>query len=294
MNANRARELLELNVDFSEQELKKQYRRKALLYHPDKNHEPDAAEKFREIHDAYQYLATHGDLGMDFDSDSTDYESVLMRFLKTLWGQEDDKSRLFYMIVHKIANCCEARALTILEKMDKNVLIKIHGIFDAYREVFHFSEGFLKTVEKVLNEKMKRDECIILNPFVDDLFDHNLYKLVENGETFLVPLWHHELVYEVGGSDLYVKCEPVLPENMRIDSKNNIHVELEYTIQELLYREEIDVFIGKRVFRFSSSDLKICKSQTFILYGQGFSRINTKDIYDISRLGDVVLHIELH
>jgi hypothetical protein len=148
-------------------------------------------------------------------------------------------------------------------------------------------------VEKVLNEKMKRDECIILNPFIDDLFDHNLYKLVENDETFLVPLWHHELVYEVGGSDLYVKCEPVLPENIRIDSKNNIHVEVEYTIQELLDHEEIEVFIGKRVVKFSPSELKICKSQTFILYSQGFSRINTKDIYDISRLGDVVLHIGL-
>ena len=290
MNTSRARELLELNVDFSEQELKKQYRRKALLYHPDKNREPDAATKFREIHEAYQYLATHD---LEVDSDSSDYESVLMRFLKTLWGQEDDKSRLFYMIVHKIANCCEARALTILEKMDKNVLIKIHGIFDNYREVFHFSEGFLKTVEKVLNEKMKRDECIILNPFIDDLFDHNLYKLTESGGTFLVPLWHDELVYDNGGSDLYVKCEPVLPENMRIDSKNNIHVELEYNIQELLYREEIEIFIGKRVFKFSPSDLKICKSQTFILYSQGFSRINTKDIYDISRLGDVILHIGL-
>ena len=172
-------------------------------------------------------------------------------------------------------------------------MIKIHGIFDAYREVFHFSEGFLKTLEKVLNDKMKRDECIILNPFIDDLLEHNLYKLTESGGTFLVPLWHHELVYDNGGSDLYVKCEPVLPENMRIDSKNNIHVELEYNIQELLYHDEIEFFIGKRVFKFSPSDLKICKSQTFILYSQGFSRINTKDIYDISRLGDVILHIGL-
>jgi len=293
MNTNRARELLDLDADFSEQDLKKQYRRKALLYHPDKNHEPDACIKFREIHDAYKYLTTHGDLGMDFDTDSTDYESVLMRFLKTLWGQEDDKSRLFYMIVHKIANCCEARALTILEKMDKNVLIKIHGIFDTYRDVFHFSEGFLKTLEKVLNDKMKRDECIILSPFIDDLLDHNLYKLTESGGTFLVPLWHHELVYDNGGSDLYVKCEPVLPDHMRIDSKNNIHVDLEYSVQELLDHKEIEVFIGKRVVKFSPSELKICKSQTFIMYSQGFSRINTKDIYDISRLGDVVLHIGL-
>ena len=288
MNTFRACELLDLDANFSDQDLKKQYHRKALLYHPDKNREPDATGMFREIHEAYQYLVTHDDLDVD-----NDYESALMRFLKTLWGQEDDKARIFYMIVHKIANCCEARALHILERMDKNLLIKIHGIFDTYRDVFHFSDGFLKTVEKVLNDKMKRDECIIMNPFIDDLLDHNLYKLTENGGTFLVPLWHNELVYDNSGSDLYVRCEPVLPDHIHIDHKNNIHVDLEYDIQELLGSEEIEVFIGKRGLKFSTSELKICKRQTIVICGQGFSRINTIDIYDITRLGDVILHINL-
>ena len=36
--------------------LKKQYRLKALLYHPDKNNSPDASAKFQEINESYQYL----------------------------------------------------------------------------------------------------------------------------------------------------------------------------------------------------------------------------------------------
>ena len=39
-------------------ELKKQYRRKILQYHPDKNHSENAAIMFREIRSAYEFLKT--------------------------------------------------------------------------------------------------------------------------------------------------------------------------------------------------------------------------------------------
>ncbi|TVQ79380.1 MAG: J domain-containing protein [Bradymonadales bacterium] len=50
-------EILGVSTQASEDDLKKAYRRLALQYHPDRNSEAEAAEKFREIQEAYSVLS---------------------------------------------------------------------------------------------------------------------------------------------------------------------------------------------------------------------------------------------
>jgi hypothetical protein len=52
-------EILGLSTDSSVEEIKKAYRRKARLYHPDINPAPDAKEKFISITEAYEFLISN-------------------------------------------------------------------------------------------------------------------------------------------------------------------------------------------------------------------------------------------
>jgi DnaJ-class molecular chaperone len=53
---NKYYKILEIEPSASEDEIKKAYKKLALKYHPDRNKEPDAEAKFKEISDAYQVL----------------------------------------------------------------------------------------------------------------------------------------------------------------------------------------------------------------------------------------------
>jgi hypothetical protein len=273
--------------------LKKQYRRKVLQYHPDKNKEEGAVHQFRSVQSAYECLKKKN--YVDDEEDEQNYQNVLFSFLKNVFPVNDSvlQNKIFKAIVQKLVDCCESKAVDIMEKMDKNVLVKIHTIFVNYKEVFHFSEGFLKTVEQIIANKIQKDECVILNPFLDDLWENNVYKLVENDETFLIPLWHHELVYDNAGADLYVKIIPVLPDNISIDNDNNIHVYMKYTRDELWKMKTITFEVGKRQFSFDREQLYMKEKQLINLFYQGLSKIDDKDVFDVSRRGDIIVNIEI-
>ena len=298
---------INLNISLSEEitteSLKRQYRSLALRYHPDKNPDENAVAKFQEIQESYEFLMKYKDfidiedLSDDDEKDSentnkNNYKTILFSFLKNILIP-DNRNKLFYTILKQVANTCEANALEILSKVEKQNLIKIYEIIERYRDSLHFTEDFVVKIKEIINEKIKDDECVILNPTLDDLFENNLYKLKVNGFTYVVPLWHNELVYDNSGNDIYVKCVPILPENIEIDEKNNLIINNEYTIQEIWEKEYLRIHVGSVRFYIKRDTLKIKEEQTVIFSKQGISKINTKNMYDVTNKGDVIVNIKL-
>ena len=280
------------------EDIKRQYRRKALQFHPDKNTSENAADEFRNIRESYEYLMENGGFldqneGADINAG---YQYVLFSFLGPLLKSDmfqEIKSKAFFIIIDKITSKCESKALDVLDKMDKKILAKIYDILCSYKDAFHITEDFLHKVEEILKRKTQNDECIILNPFLDDLFENNLYKLVENGEKYVIPLWHHELVYDNKGADLYVKCIPILPDNMEIDEYNNIHVNAKCSVNELWLLDYIEIDLGKQKIKMPRRQIKMTEQQTIVMAGMGISKINVNDIYDISKKADVYVNLTI-
>lgn len=310
MNYKRAMQILELDheiymdtdldIELTINTLKKKYRMMALLYHPDKNPAEDAATRFHEIHEAYEYLLqyveTSTDENMEDDvKDNTNYKEILLRFIKSI--TEDDgsiQSQIFYTIIRRITQICEEKSLEFLEKLNKDVLIKIYDILYKYHHIFRISEIYVSKVQAILESRVKDDECIILHPTIEDLFEKNIYKLVIGSQTILIPLWQHEMVYEIDGKDVYVKCVPILPENITIDEENNVFIEIKYNIAELLETSQIMVSFGKKTYTISTDKIRVLRRQQLCLIGVGIPRIVEGDIFNIEKMGDIFVDLTLY
>lgn len=295
MNKEKAYKCLELDINDKNITLaivKRQYHIKALRYHPDKNKSDDATNKFQEISSAYEYIVKNNGY-VDNENNSEDsYKSILVLFLNKILESETSNT-IFYNIINRITILCEDKAVDLLEKLDKSTLIKTYKIIEKYKNEFHISENLINKINKIIKLKNENDECIILNPNINDLYENNLYKLKYEGKEFIIPLWHHELVYEVNNKDLYVNCNPILPENVELDELNNIHINVSYNINDIWNEKIIYADCTYLIFPIEVSSLKLVKEQIVLFIRKGITVINTKDIYDISKKSDVFIHITL-
>lgn len=303
-----------LDIDLSEdvpvEIVKKQYHKRALQFHPDKNKSLGAADQFRLVQEAYEYAMKYQgyleDSDMDLEADSevhvgqtvlSSYYTLLNEFLGGILGTESAnelQDRVMKCVIHRLVDICESKAMAFLETLDKPLLIKTYHLLEKHADQFHFTEPIMEKIRSIMIEETEGDERIILRPLLDDLFADNLYKLQEGGTTYLVPLWHHELVYDNSGNDLYVSCVPLLPDNVTIDEHNHIIIELRINIRDVWEKDCISFFLGKREFSFKKDCLRLTSQlQMVLLKGHGIAKIDTRDIYNVSQHSDIRVFIEL-
>ena len=295
MNYQKACKLLHVdtNEPLSTEKLKSHYRTCALKYHPDKNKSPNAKEEFQNINEAYQYLQKYSNTTTGETINwNMSYSDMLMSFIKNIIPVDRD-SQILHIIIQKINHLCENKTVDLLNSIDKGMLIKIYNLIKKNQEILQFGDELIEIVESVISDKTKHDEVIILNPTIHDLLEDNLYRLTINNGTYVIPLWHNELVYDNCGNDIYVKCNPILEDDMRLDESNNLHTSKTLKISEIWDKEEVMIKIHNIELMIYTNTLKFMKTKIIRFVGSGISQVNVKNIYDVSSRCDVYLTLHL-
>jgi len=276
------------NDEINEKNIKKQYRMLALMYHPDKNNSEDASEKFQHIHESYQYLLKYEGYATTREHyEKENYSSVLFYFINSIIEQDN----IMHVILNKICSVCEEKALNYLNDIDKELLFKIYNIISKYKSAFHKNADFLEKFKSIIKEKTKNDERIILNPTIEDLIEENVYKLNYKDKIYYIPLWHQELIYDNSGNNLYINCEPKLPDDIDIDENNNIYIIRNYTLKQLWEVDKIDINFNNIML--NTRNLKIKNKQTVQFKHFGIPKINDNDVFNVSNRGDVFVIINI-
>jgi len=292
MNYENACNILNIgtNENINSEIIKKKYRILALKYHPDKNKSEDASNKFIEIQESYEYLLQYYNY-TDNEKNNT-YYNILQTFLNNMFPEQHHSTLIFY-IFEKIFSKCENHALNTLNNLDINVLIQIYNIIENYKDSLHINDEFINQISYIIKTKQINQEVIILNPTINDLFENNLYKLQYENNTYIIPLWHQELIYDTGGHDITIKCIPILPKNILLDNNNNITINLTYHISDIWEQNIIHFHIDKFKFSFNKNQLKLQPNQTIKIHNQGISKINTNDVFNVSNKSNIYANITL-
>ena len=261
--------------------IKRQYRIKALLFHPDKNKSTNASNQFRDVHEAYKFLSNNIDIGV---SDKT-YMELLSDFLKS----NNTDNELFHMLLNRISQACEEKTLKFLKTIDQKTLVNLYKLIVLHADILHISPVFIQEIDALI----KREECFILTPKLTDIMNDNIYKLIIAGKLYLVPLWHHKLTYDNSGVDLHVICKPSLPHGITIDHDNNITVERSYTINAMFEKERHEFLVGDIVLSFDRKELQMREHNIVVIQNAGLAKIHAVDMYNVVERSDVIINIHI-
>jgi len=296
MNDKVARCILEIDdhEKLTEELIKKKYRNKALKCHPDKNKSKDSNKQFLELKNSYDYL--NDKIGVEAKINS--YSELLYDFLKERIKMKNASTNtsadLLNIIIEKLSNKCELKMMNILENIDKGVLLEIYKLIIGNNAIFgHIDKRIIERLKSIIEDRSKNDEMIILNPTLEDLLEFNVYKYKIREQQLIIPLWHSELIYDISNTDIHINCNPVLNDNHFIDEHNNIHVTLKLKLLDIWNTKVHEFYIGKKSLKLHINKLKLRNYQTITFKSYGIPRINRKQIYDVSVLGDIVIHINI-
>ena len=263
--------LEELDIDINEinistidiKYLTKKYRKQALKYHPDKNgNTVESNIKLQKINEAYDYLKKEFAYNLKEDNEDNEdpsslYLPILQMFLKSVFQNKYTETFLD-IIKDIIINLKKTISLSLFDKLDKETAFTIYHFLSKYRDILHINQDVLDQIREKILEKYENIIIYKLNPSIDDLLNNNMFKLYVDEKLYLVPLWYNESQFfcskeKEKEKEIIVLCEPELPENIKIDEENDLHVEIKVDLFHLSSLIENDnpflpITLGKKVF----------------------------------------------
>ena len=302
-------EILGVTEDAPDKEIKAEYRKLAMKYHPDKNPGNDtAAEKFRAAHNAYEFVIQMKEAegihpGLYDVNSASRFNDILRLFLKEIGldGVDGlDDSILAELIATAGRRGRQLLQQTFIRLLDTDILITLLNVIEEYRYILHISDDVYTQIKAAIEQQLdKRKHTITMNPTIDDLFNYNVfvfYSEVLERKLYL-PMWHPEMIYNIGKMNLVVKA--IFPSAQEIDDQfhiacdSTIHVCIRRKVQDLLDSDNITIQLGAFSFQIPVLNLRIATEQEYVITSRGIPIPNDTDIYNISHLSDIIVTITL-
>ena len=286
MNYNIACNILNLKSTFTHNELRKNYHLLALQYHPDKNNNTNSEDIFKQIVEAYNYLNNYCNYNTDNKNDKYNsrdeitYTRLITSFINIICRNDKKLLEIF-------KNDCLEYSLSIINTLDKSILLLLSNYINIFYKLFNISEESLQLIINTIKDRLQNINVYILNPTLYNIKNNEIYCLQHQGDTIYIPLWHRELQY----NDITIKCIPDLPEHIQIDEDNNIHYKIFLESNKIFQESNIEIDFCGDIHIISIDKLFIKKYQTYYLKQCGISLINTTNILDIDKKGDIIVHI---
>ncbi len=242
------------------------------------------------------------------------WNDFLYNYLESHWKMDEmsgderetgDKHEKIYKLCSKFIQSISldydditTKCKEFLGKIDRNATKTMIDIIYSYSSLAKFPVNVASEVKESLRTVAEDvHNIVVITPSLSDLIEDNVYVYEKDDERYYVPLWHHELVYNIPAEnkELTVKCTPDLPENVTIDDENNIHVEVAWVASDIISSptEEIVYNLARKPLTIMKQNIVLKKQQKIILSGCGISRIEPQDMYNNSTRSDVIFHISL-
>ncbi len=283
----------------------KAYRIASLKYHPDKNeNSPESTAKFQQINEAYQYLMSNTNTITSITDvpSSSSYHDIFVFFIRAMFNRSGPVNVNSDDIEAALMHIISSNYDKLLHTLDKSTAIAVYEFMREYADILHLPSDALEKMFKIVSDKMKSDNVIILNPTLADVFQKKVYELEYESKHFTVPLWHNEIYYKLDNdADLVVRCNiSDVPEYMYIDENNHITINIRTSIQKLLDTGSVTVCIP-----LSPDPLSItipCHELIVVKNVQvyqcpdpiGIPRINTRKPLDDTIMAGINVCIELY
>ena len=292
--------------EYSMKQVRKLYYRQCLLYHPDKNHGNDtAAEKFRAVHNAYEFVIQMKEAegiypGLYNVNSASRFKDILHLFLKEIGLDGLDDSILAEFIATVGRRGRQLLQQTFIRVLDTDILVTLLSIIEEYRDVLHISDDVYTEAKTAIEQQLdKRRQIITLNPTIDDLFNHNVfvfYSEVLERKLYL-PMWHPEMMYNIGKTRLVVKSifpsAQELDDHFYVGDDNTIHAGIRRQVQDLMNSDNITIRLGDSSFQIPVLKLRIATEQEYVIVGRGIPIPNDTDVYNVSHSSDIIVTITL-
>ena len=300
-----AMDVLRLDCNYTREDLVRQYRLESLKHHPDKNNDtPESTARFQRINEAYCSLLD-GEDGVDgADGAHETYGNILLFFVRAKFGGGSTTSTS--SIEDALLNIVANNYTKLLACLNKQTAIQLYEFMQEYADILYLRPDDLERMRAIVADKMKSDNIVVLNPSLNDLLNKKIYRLEYEGQTFMVPLWHNEIYYPLDASgerDLIVRCNICdLPDHVHVDEHNNMTISVRTSIQRAFDSNGIMVVstpVAPDVSEIMvpASTLNLVKTQQVCIGNGtciGIPKINTRNVYDASVLGRVIVCVELY